>query len=91
MLQHPAPFSQYLATKGIYAMSLTKVWLVPQAETQTNPLARARSGISFASRVVNQDRPLDGEDREAIARALHNAKHHLDAVEENALPGAVAA
>ena len=71
-------------------MSLTKTWLVQQAEPQNNALARVRSEISFASRVVNQDRPLDWEDREAIARALHDAKHHLDAV-ANALPGAVAA
>ena len=45
-------------------MSLSKTWLVQQAETQNNALARARSEISFASRVVNQDRPLDWEDRE---------------------------
>ena len=51
-------------------MSLTKKWLEQQAAEQNNALARARREISFASRVVNQDRPLDWEDRETIARAL---------------------
>ena len=71
-------------------MSLTKTGRLQQADQQNKARARARSEISFASRVVNQDRPLDWEDREAIARALHDAKHHLDAV-ETTLQSAVAA
>ena len=60
-------------------MSLTK----RQQESQPNDqqaLAAAQRSILHAARIINADYPLDWEDREAIARALFNAKHHLDTV-----------
>ena len=69
-------------------MSLTKTGRLQQADQQNKARARARSEISFASRVVNQDRPLDWEDREAIARALHLALCSLEICEQDSKSGA---